>query len=91
MYANFSEDEMNLLITQFFGLYENAQNCLSKNNKIQALKLAGTLSKDEPSSFCNDCENEYKNLSSYFNLNIVKKTQTKDDICRDILEKVSIY
>ena len=82
---------MNLLISQFFGLYEDAENCLSSYNKNRALKLTGKLGEDEPSSFCNGCENEYKNLSSYFNLNIVKKAQTKDDICRDILEKVSRY
>ena len=86
---NLSEMEMDLLVTHFFGFINDANDCHSKYKKNLAFNSTAKLREDERASFCDACGMEYKNLSSYFNLNIVNKAQTNDDICQDILDKVS--
>ena len=86
---NLSEMEMDLLVTNFFGFINDANECHSNYKKNLAFNSTAKLSEDEQASFCDACGKEYKNLSSYFNLNIVNKARTKDDICQDILDQVS--
>ena len=80
---------MDLLVTHFFGFIKDADNCHSKYKKNLALNSTANLREDERASFCDACGKKYKNLSSYFNLNIVQKAKTKDNICQDILVEVS--
>ena len=81
--------EMDLLVTNFFSFISDANECHSNYKKNLALNSTENLIEDERASFCDACGKEYKNLSSYFNLNFVNKAQTKDEICQDILDEVS--
>jgi len=87
---NLSEMEMDLLVTNFLGLFNHAHNCHSKYKENLTFNSTENVSEDEKNSFCDDCGKEYKNLSSYFNSNIVNKAHTKDDICQDILDKMNL-
>ena len=82
--------EIDLLVTNFFSFINDANNCHSKYKNDLALNSTAKMSEDERASFCDACGKEYKNLSSYFNLNIVPRAQTKDDICQEILDEVSV-
>ena len=78
---------MDTIIMTFVGLYNDANECMSRYDDGNRLNTTNNNASDHP--LCNHCAILYKNVSDYFNKEIVKKAKTKKNICLAILERVS--